>query len=576
VNRPARRAWRGFVPSLIALLAIGLLALLPDLGPRIVSENRAVQASHGRIQEIVPRKADEPFRPPYATVLILDGDQAGQVVQAYLEGPGGSQIVANYQPGDEVVVTVTKDPTGQSYVAVSDRWRAPLLGGFVLLFAVAVVVVGGLRGFRALLSLGLTIALILKVLIPLVISGFAPIPLAVVTATIVTVVTIGLTEGWTRTSGAAILGTAGALALTGLLAAGATALASFTYATGSDLAFLQTINGRGLDLRGMLLAAFILGAVGVLDDVTVTQAALVESLAARGAHGRDLIGAALDVGRSHIAATVNTLFLAYLGAGLPLLVTIVVSNQPSTLTLNSEEVATEVIRTMVGSLGILAAVPFTTFVAAVVVDRATSGSAARHEDRRAIALAAIAGAITIALAATAILPLGSARNALPNEVFVPSAGPGASSGGSPSSSAFGPSEEPTASDTTPGPKILSTGEPFLLAAGAGSGSVEVTVTSLVPTKVAGQTRVTIGVTYRNIGPGIFAVDPNAWGLLASTGDSAVMGPTSTGGIAAGALDVGATRTGELVGSITTTPQETFVTYTDAAGVLTFALSAGGP
>jgi hypothetical protein len=106
--------------------------------------------------------------------------------------------------------------------------------------------------------------------------------------------------------------------------------------------------------------------------------------------------------------------------------------------------------------------------------------------------------------------------------------------------------------------------------------VEITVTSVVPTKVAGQTRVTIGVTYRNIGPDVFTVDPNAWGLLASTGDSVVMRPTSTGGIASGALGVGATRTGELVGSITTTPQETFVTYTDAAGVLTFALSASGP
>ena len=276
---------RAVLGPLLAIAAILLIGLLPDLSPHVASDNQAVDARHGRIVEIVPRRADEAFRPPFANVQLLDGPHAGETVQAYLEGPGGSQIVANYQPGDEVVVTTTLDASGQPYVAVSDRWRAPLLGAFVLLFAVAVVVVGGIKGSRALLALGLTIAFILKVFLPLVIAGYAPVPLAVVTATAVTVVTILLTEGWSRASAAAILGTSASLALSGLLGAAATALASFTYSAGSDLAFLQTSDGNGLDLRGLLLGAFILGAVGVLDDVTVTQAKLIEQLEEHGAHG---------------------------------------------------------------------------------------------------------------------------------------------------------------------------------------------------------------------------------------------------------------------------------------------------
>ena len=233
-------------------------------------------------------------------VLLLEGARAGEVLDAYLEGPGGSQVVANYAPGDEVVVAITKAGRRRPYVAVADRWRVETLQVLLALFAIAVVVVGGWRGVRALVALGLTIAVILKIILPLILQGVPPLPMAVIGASAITAATILLTEGWSRASLAAILGTTGALSVTGLLAA-ATAAAGFTYSAGSDLAFLQTQGGRGLDLRGILLAAIILGAVGVLDDVTVTQAVVVDELADRGAlRGRLLFSSALDIGRSHI------------------------------------------------------------------------------------------------------------------------------------------------------------------------------------------------------------------------------------------------------------------------------------
>jgi uncharacterized membrane protein len=558
--------WRRAVPSLVAVAAIGLLALLPDIGPQVRSDNQAILASHGRIVEIVPRRADEPIRPPIARVEILDGPTVGSVVQAYLEGPGGSQIVANYQPGDEVVVTTTRDQDGNPYLAVSDRWRAPLLGLFVLVFAAAVVVVGGLRGFRALLSLGLTIALIIKVLIPLVVSGVAPVPLAVITAITVTVVTILLTEGWSRTSGAAILGTAGALALTGLLSAIATALASFTYSAGSDLAFLQTADGKGLDLRGMLLAAFILGGVGVLDDVTVTQAALVGSLADHGARGRRLIEAALDVGRSHIAATVNTLFLAYVGAGLPLIVTILVSRQPSDIIFNSEIVATEVIRTIVGSLGIVAAVPFTTLVAAVLVEGPDQARKQGSERRRLAWLVGSTAVIAAVLAATAVLPLGQGREPLAVERFGPSSVPASPSGRASVSPA--PSLEPDGSSAA-NPDLVQVGTPFVF---PGSDSAaHVTVTDLKTKAVANGFEITIIVSYQNFGPAPFFVDPSAWSLATSGGEAVAMAPGPTSGLEGGDLPSGGKRSGTLVGTVASAPDQTFVFYSDPYGVVLFAV-----
>jgi uncharacterized membrane protein len=213
------------------------------------------------------------------------------------------------------------------------------------------------------LALALTIALVLKVVIPLVLQGVPPLPLAVVVATGVTIVSIGMTEGFSAKSVSAIIGTAASLALTAILAAVATALAQFTNAAGSDLVYLQTESGQ-FDLHGLLLAAFIFGALGVLDDVTVTQAAAVEELAERGGlGGARLFLSAMNIGRSHVAATVNTLFLAYVGASLPLLVLFALSEQPPALILNGEIVAVEIVRTMVGSLGIVAAVPLTTAIA---------------------------------------------------------------------------------------------------------------------------------------------------------------------------------------------------------------------
>ncbi len=571
---------RSAFASLVAVAAIVALALLPNLGPNLQTQNQGVEAMHARIRDIVPRRADEPLRPPYANVDILDGPHVGQTMLAYLEGPGGSQIVANYQPGDEVVVTITSDQAGQPYVAVSDRWRAPLLGGFILLFAIAVVLVGGARGLRALIALGLTIALILKVLIPLVIGGVAPVPLAVLTATTVTVITIVLTEGWSRTSGAAILGTAGALALTGLLAAAATALAAFTYSAGSDLAFVQTADGRGLDLRGLLLAAFILGGVGVLDDVTVTQAALVGSLAERGARGRDLIASALDVGRSHIAATVNTLFLAYIGAGLPLVVTILVSNQPAALVFNSEEVGTEVIRTVVGSLGIIAAVPFTTFVAAALVEGRTSTEPRRT---RIAWLSAATSVIVLALIATAVVPLGQGRAALPAEQFGPSSAPGIGTEQSPPDNIPLPSDGPAASDEPAGsdeptpsaapddPEILSPGESYLLS--TDGESLELVVSSIEATKVTGGYRVTATVSYRNKGTTAVNVDPTAWSLLTSGGEDVSLRPAATDGLVAGDLLAGSRRSGRLVGTVKAKPADTFLGFTDENDVLVFVVPA---
>ena len=236
------------------------------------------------------------------------------------------------------------------------------------------------------IALALTLAVIVKIVVPLILAGWEPAGVAIVAATGVTIATFLLTEGLRAQTLAAAIGTFVSLALVAGLAVAFDELARFTALRGQeDVLYLQAVGLPNIDIGGLILAAIIFGALGILDDVTVTQAATVTEL-----HEADpwlgrvaLARRAMNVGRSHIAATVNTLVLAYVGASLPLIVLFAAGRQDPLLTASMEVVAVEVVRAIVGSIGIVAAVPLTTAVAVAVVDRSLpfmrgSGSDARH------------------------------------------------------------------------------------------------------------------------------------------------------------------------------------------------------
>lgn len=352
------------------LLLLAALVLMPDLTPADAVPLVGQQNQHARILEELP---PDVTGLPRFRVEVLDGPEAGSSVEAIVQDASsavpGSGTRAPYAVGDEVVITSFTGPAG-GFAVVAEPWRIPLLGIIAAIFAAVVMIVGGLRGARSLVALALTLVVVVKVVVPLLLRGFDPILVAVGIGAAVTVVTLLLTEGPGRVTLSAALGTLAALILTAVLAALFTAAAEFTALQGSEeIAFLIPLIGERVDLQGILLAATVFGALGVLDDVTVTQAATVEELhrAEPLATRRGVTGRAMRVGRAHIAATVNTLMLAYLGAGLPLLLLFALSAQAPLTVLNGEIVAVEVIRALVGSIGIVAAVPLTTLVAGVLM-----------------------------------------------------------------------------------------------------------------------------------------------------------------------------------------------------------------
>jgi uncharacterized membrane protein len=351
------------------LVLLFALSLIPDLTPPS-SEPPPVVLVHARIVELLDT-GGVPGSPD-ARVIVVDGPQAGSMLDAYLQGPSGQQAVPRYSIGDEVIVNISQQGEDADFVAVADRYRVPTLAALLGLFAVAVTLVGGWRGVRSLIALALTLAVIIRVVVPLLLAGWNPVFLAVGSATLVTIATLLLTEGARPTTIAAAAGTFLSLALTALLAVAFNALAQFTELQGSgDLVYLQTVGRPELDLGGLLLAAVIFGALGILDDVTITQAATVGELyeADPRAARSELFRRAMNVGRSHISATVNTLALAYVGASLPLIVLFNAGQQDPFLTLSGEIVAVEVVKALVGSIGIVAAVPATTAMAVLLVGR---------------------------------------------------------------------------------------------------------------------------------------------------------------------------------------------------------------
>lgn len=366
------------------LLVLGLFLLVPDITPR-PSGLPPVQLVHGRIVELVP--TDDPGTPDVRIEVldsIEDGPQRGDIVEGFLQGPSGLEARPEFDVGDEVIVNVSTDPEA-GFVAVNDRYRIPTLAVLLGLFALAVTLVGGWRGVRSLIALALTLAVVVKLVVPLILAGWDPAPVAILAATGVTIATFLLTEGARRQTVAAALGTAISLTLVAVLASVFDSLSRFTPLRGSESAgFLISMGGTQLDLGGLVLAAVIFGALGVLDDVTVTQAATVQGLyEADPRVGRlDLAARAMNVGRSHIAATVNTLVLAYVGASLPLIVLFAAGRQDPLLIVSGEVVAVEVVRALVGSIGIVAAVPVTTMIAVGLIGRRLpfigEGSGARH------------------------------------------------------------------------------------------------------------------------------------------------------------------------------------------------------
>jgi uncharacterized membrane protein len=280
----------------------------------------------------------------------------------------GSGLAPEFERGDALQVVRNEGGAGDAYSFSDFERRTPLYALFAL-FAVLVVVLGRMKGLRALVGLAASLVVVTQFIVPAILEGSAPLPVALVGALAVMLITVFLAHGTGVTSIAAVLGSAASLIVTALLAVLFVGLAEITGFSSEAATLLQGSMGQSgstLSLQGLLLAGIVVGALGVLDDVTVSQASTVVALQRADpaqSLGR-LFGGAIAVGRDHLSATVNTLVLAYVGAALPVLLIFEQQGTSFGDALNAELVAAEVVAMLVGSIGLILAVPLTTGLAA--------------------------------------------------------------------------------------------------------------------------------------------------------------------------------------------------------------------
>ena len=266
---------------------------------------------------------------------------------------------------DQKVILGYEPATDYYFYADTDR-RTPL-AWLSALFALFVIALGRRRGMLALVGMAGTLAVLVGFMAPSVLDGHDPLLVAIVAAAAIAFVSLYLAHGFNPITTVALAGTLAALGLTLFLSWAFFEFANFTGLASEEALVLPLIAG-GLDVASLILGGAVIGALGALDDVTVTQATLVAELHYRnpGLGVRELVISGIRVGREHIASTVNTLLLAYAGAGIPLVLLFAVSNQSLVMVANSELIAVELVRTLCGSMGLVAAVPITTALAALV------------------------------------------------------------------------------------------------------------------------------------------------------------------------------------------------------------------
>lgn len=291
-------------------------------------------------------------------VKILDGSDAGLSVTI-------DNDYTTLESGDVVYVTHTTNTLdGSDYYFVADVYRLPALYMLIGLFVFCVFIFGGKQGIRGLLSLIGSLFIILYVLIPAIIHGYPALLVSIGISSLIIIVGSYITHGWNRTTTSAVIGMIITIIMTGLLAYASVKFAHLTGMSNEESVYLNFNTHGIINLRGLLLGGIMIGLLGVLYDVAIGQAVAVEELAHAGAHlsRKELYQRALRIGREHIGALVNMLAIAYVGVSLTLLLLYSTSDSDWRTMLNREIFATELVRIMVGSIGVILAVPITTLI----------------------------------------------------------------------------------------------------------------------------------------------------------------------------------------------------------------------
>jgi len=367
---------------LLILISILILAIIPRLGqerqpasgevsPVGISSTMAQAEVVEIVEEGTIALGSQNQRFQVMMVEILDGDWAGITLEIDY---GRRQLLTSdrmLEVGEKVLVDVGRAPDGSLNAYFIDFERATPILWLAITFVGFVLLVSGWQGLRGLVGMVASLAVILLFIIPEVLQGGDPVWVSVAGSFVLLAVSLYLIYGWGWKTHAAVLGMTVSLVLTALLANFFVDLTRLSGFGNEDAIYVVQQLNITLNLRGLVLAGVIIGALGALDDLVITQASVAFEL-----HDTDpslglghLYRKAMSVGKDHIAAMINTLVLAYAGAALPTLLLFSLTQQSFLTLINLEFVTEEIVRTLVGSIGLILAAPVTTLIASYLATR---------------------------------------------------------------------------------------------------------------------------------------------------------------------------------------------------------------
>jgi uncharacterized membrane protein len=367
----------------IIISLVGLVVLAGVLTPKLIDyfnqpqeEETVVGYGSDAVFAIVDSIIEEgqitlgEVRQPYQILSVIP--EEGKYAGIPFEIDYGTRQIRNnmimMQEGDRILVNISSTPDGILSAHFIDFYRRSSLMWLLIIFVLASVIISGWKGVRSLLGILLSLAVIILIILPGIQSGKDPLSVSILGAFFFVSFSLYIIYGWNVKTHTAVLGSFLALVITGVLAL---VFVNNTRLTGygdENMFYISQLTQNTMNVRSLLLAGILIGTLGVLDDLVISQASAVFELYKNQPDQtyKKLYKSAMNIGQDHIAATVNTLVLAYAGASLPMLLLFSFGNVNYGLAVNLEYIAEEIVRTIVGSLGLFAAVPITTALAALI------------------------------------------------------------------------------------------------------------------------------------------------------------------------------------------------------------------
>lgn len=389
MKKSQQALWR--ISFAAILLTFGLALIFKQATPALaqnISDQTPAKTEYykAKVDEILKNRRDEdPNNPVYsqniqtARVIFLNGPEkgVGKDIDYYPKSDAEAQKL---RAGETVYVMKVSD-SENTYYSISEPYRLPALIWVAAVFTILVLITARWKGLGALAGLAFSLAVIAKYMIPAILKGDSPLIVCLIGSIIIALVSIYIAHGFRLRTSIAVLSTILTIGLAVLIDYGIIHWAKLFGAGTEEAVYAQFGQFGIIDLRGLLLGGIIVGVLGVLDDITTAQAAVVDEL--RRANPllgfKELYLRASSVGREHISSLINTLVLAYVGASFPLVLLFQHYEQPLAYILNSELVAEEIARTLIGSSALIIAVPLTTALAAFIFSKRPPSEAADKE-----------------------------------------------------------------------------------------------------------------------------------------------------------------------------------------------------